>query len=169
MINIKPANINDAENLCSLFLKLDEETDFMLLEAGERKTSVEQQRVILEQFSSSNTGVFLIAEDEETANIVGSVIGQAGSVNRNKHCITLVIGILRAYSGKGLGKALIERHISWSKAHHFHRIELTVMRHNERAIRLYKSCGFEEEGIKKDSLFVNGKYVDELCMAKILV
>ena len=42
------------------------------------------------------------------------------------------------------------------------------MVHNERAIRLYKKMGFEIEGTKKHSLFVNGQYVDEYYMAKIL-
>jgi RimJ/RimL family protein N-acetyltransferase len=57
---------------------------------------------------------------------------------------------------------------SWARERGFHRLELTVMTHNERAIRLYKKMGFEVEGVKKHSLFVNGEYVDEYYMAKLI-
>jgi RimJ/RimL family protein N-acetyltransferase len=35
-------------------------------------------------------------------------------------------------------------------------------------IRKYKKMGFEIEGTKRHSLFVNGKYIDEYYMAKFL-
>jgi RimJ/RimL family protein N-acetyltransferase len=42
------------------------------------------------------------------------------------------------------------------------------MVHNEAALALYKKMGFEIEGRKKHSLLINGTYVDEYCMAKLL-
>jgi len=36
------------------------------------------------------------------------------------------------------------------------------------AISLYQKTGFEEEGIKRNAFLVNGKYEDELLMAKII-
>ena len=42
------------------------------------------------------------------------------------------------------------------------------MTHNERGVRLYRSMGFETEGVKVKSLKVDGNYVDEYCMAKLL-
>ncbi len=49
-----------------------------------------------------------------------------------------------------------------------HRIELTVMEHNTRAFALYKKTGFETEGIKRDSLKINGHYVNEHYMALLI-
>jgi len=42
------------------------------------------------------------------------------------------------------------------------------MAHNARAIRLYKRMGFAIEGTKRQALLVNGTYVDEYYMAKLL-
>jgi RimJ/RimL family protein N-acetyltransferase len=42
------------------------------------------------------------------------------------------------------------------------------MIHNEAAIALYKKIDFEIEGRKQHSLVINGSYVDEYCMAKLL-
>lgn len=48
-----------------------------------------------------------------------------------------------------------------------HRLELTVMARNERAIGLYRRHGFEIEGTRRDSVRVGGAYVDELAMARL--
>jgi RimJ/RimL family protein N-acetyltransferase len=49
-----------------------------------------------------------------------------------------------------------------------HRIDLTVMAHNARAKRLYDAMGYFEEGVNRDSLYVDGRFVDEIMMAKLL-
>jgi RimJ/RimL family protein N-acetyltransferase len=56
----------------------------------------------------------------------------------------------------------------WAEGIGIRRLELTVMTHNERAVGLYKKIGFEVEGLRKDSLYVDGRYVDEYSMAKLL-
>jgi RimJ/RimL family protein N-acetyltransferase len=47
------------------------------------------------------------------------------------------------------------------------RVELTVHTTNQRAIAAYKRCGFQVEGVRRSSLLVDGKYVDEYLMAVI--
>jgi RimJ/RimL family protein N-acetyltransferase len=42
------------------------------------------------------------------------------------------------------------------------------MTHNEAGLALYKKMGFKIEGTKKDSLFVDGVYIDEYYMSKLL-
>ena len=42
------------------------------------------------------------------------------------------------------------------------------MKHNVRAIGLYQKFGFEIEGMKKDSLLIDGQYVDEYLMGLVL-
>ena len=68
--------------------------------------------------------------------------------------------------GKGLGTHAVRQLV----AHGFgelglHRIALTVRTDNERAIRTYRSCGFQEEGIAREAAFIEGRFVDLLCMA----
>jgi RimJ/RimL family protein N-acetyltransferase len=80
-----------------------------------------------------------------------------------------VVGIRESHTGQGIGTAFFERLDSWARAHGIHRLELTVMVHNQRGVGLYQKMGFEIEGVKKDSLRVDGIYVDEYSMGKILV
>jgi RimJ/RimL family protein N-acetyltransferase len=55
------------------------------------------------------------------------------------------------------------RHLFWDR--NVHRVDLTVLAWNERAIRAYRRIGFVEEGTHRDHRFVDGTYVDELHMS----
>ena len=49
-----------------------------------------------------------------------------------------------------------------------HGLELTVMTHNTAGIALYKKQGFAIEGTKRHSLLLNGQFIDEFYMSKLL-
>ena len=61
----------------------------------------------------------------------------------------------------------MEKVDKWSKANDIKRIELTVICKNKRAVNLYKSMGFEVEGVKKASLKIDDRFVDEYYMGKV--
>lgn len=166
-MEIRSVKINDASQLVELFLALDGETSFMLYEPGERSISVDQQRERTKAFIDSVNQVMFVAENTDS-QIVGFVVGIGGSVNRNRHSLYCVIGIRAPFTGKGIGKSLMNSLLAWATRNSFTRIELTVMEHNENAIGLYKSCGFEIEGTKRNSLLVDGEYLNELYMSKLL-
>lgn len=42
------------------------------------------------------------------------------------------------------------------------------MANNERAQKLYAAAGYIVEGTKRDSLFIDEAYVDEIIMAKFI-
>lgn len=45
------------------------------------------------------------------------------------------------------------------------RVALDVLAANDRAIRLYRSCGFREEGVSREAAWKGGRWVDVLRMA----
>lgn len=94
---------------------------------------------------------------------------RGGSVRRNRHSAYIVIGILKQYQGQGIGAALFRELDRWARDTEIVRLELTVMAHNELAISLYFKNGFEIEGTKRKSLMIDGQWVDEYYMSKILV
>ena len=166
MTIIREIQESDAESFLSLCKRLDEESKFMLLEPGERKTTVEEQRNrIRDTLSKENQAIFVAEEDEM---LIGYLAAMGGNFARNKHSVYIVIGILEQYTGRGLGTKLFQSLETWAKEHGLHRLELTVMVHNQRGVSLYQKMGFEIEGIKRDSLLVDGSYVDEYYMAKLI-
>jgi ribosomal protein S18 acetylase RimI-like enzyme len=67
----------------------------------------------------------------------------------------------------GIGRRLIEAIVGLAR-HRVEQIQLTVVRDNEQARRLYASLGFLEYGIEKNALKQDGRYYDEVLMAKDL-
>jgi RimJ/RimL family protein N-acetyltransferase len=47
-------------------------------------------------------------------------------------------------------------------------MELTVMTHNRCAAAPYEKSGFVVQGTRRDSMLVEGNYVDEYDMARLL-
>ncbi|WP_231870308.1 MULTISPECIES: GNAT family N-acetyltransferase [unclassified Marinomonas] len=164
---IRHARVADAKHILNLSEKLAKESHFMLHEVGEQQLTLEQQESILSDFTLSSSKVFWVLEVDKC--IVGFCIGIGSTARRNKHNLYCVMGIQTAYTGKGLGRELLNSLELWASQHGFTRLELTVMAHNHKAIKLYLSHGFEQEGIKRQSLKIESEYVDEIYMSKLLV
>jgi L-phenylalanine/L-methionine N-acetyltransferase len=73
------------------------------------------------------------------------------------------------YTGKGYGKEMLQSIINLAGNKKFKRIELSVGKENTKAMSLYKSCGFEEEGVlrKYTYLKTEQQYIDEVLMSYI--
>jgi RimJ/RimL family protein N-acetyltransferase len=163
---LRIAGPDDAIALMKLKQRLDEETSFMLLEAGERDTSVAALTRHLEEVSRSENSAVIVAE--RRGKLAGYVELIGGEFRRNRSTTHLVIGVLAEASGKGVGTGLLEEAKRWAAARGLRRIELNVMAHNHRAIALYERAGFVHEGRRVDCLLIDGKFIDELYMALIL-
>jgi RimJ/RimL family protein N-acetyltransferase len=163
---IREIRESDAGSFLALSKQLDEQNKFMMLEPGERTTTLEEQeKRIRDILLKDNQVIFVV---EEQGLLVGYLAALGGSYARNKHEVYIVVGILEAFTSRGIGTALFQQLDAWAHRHHIHRLELTVMVHNTRGVGLYQKMGFEIEGVKKDSLFVDGIFVDEYYMGKIL-
>jgi ribosomal protein S18 acetylase RimI-like enzyme len=156
---IREATPADAERLLELKLALDSETEFMMLEPGERATEIADE-------ASGPNSVVIVADDG--ARLVVYVEAQRGAFRRNRHGAYVVIGVREDAAGRGLGRQLLDHLEQWAREAGITRLELTVMDHNARALRLYQRQGYEIEGRRRNSLRVGGRYVDELAMAKLL-
>jgi RimJ/RimL family protein N-acetyltransferase len=91
--------------------------------------------------------------------------------HRSSHIVYLGgLAVDPDHSGRGLGIALLNDIINWSRSRGFRRIELSVALQNEKAIRLYQRCGFQKEGIMKKYTYLaaENRYLDEVLMSLIL-
>jgi putative acetyltransferase len=103
----------------------------------------------------------------------GEVVGMAGLHTqqpslRRSHVRGLGIAISPEWQGRGAGRQLMNRLLAWADQWGgVLRIELWVHVDNERAIALYRSLGFVEEGRHKAYALKNGRYVDSISMARL--
>lgn len=136
----------------------------MMYEPGERPANIALQREELEDLCARENATLLLAWVGD--RLAGLVEVDGGTFRRNRHAATIIIGILQEFAGRGIGSHLLEAAEAWATSRGLHRLELTVMTHNQAAIRLYQRRGFEIEGTRRDSLRVDGIPTDEYLMAK---
>lgn len=103
----------------------------------------------------------------------GEIIGVAGlhlqqPSLRRSHVRGLAIGLAPPGQGRGIGRMLMTRLLEWADNWSgVLRVELLVHVDNDRAIALYRSLGFVEEGRHKAYALKNGRYVDSISMARL--
>lgn len=163
-MKIRRCEINDADNMLKMLLELDKETEYMLFEADERPNDINRVKAMINQ-SINGDNLLLIATEDD--NIIGFLSAQRGIIRKIKHTAYIVVGIREKFRGKGIGKKLFCELDLWAKENNISRLELTVMCQNSMAKQLYEKNGFEVEGTKRNSIFMNGKYIDEYYMSKI--
>lgn len=166
MITIRTATPDDAAAFLAMRAQIDLETTFMMLEPGERQTTVEQERERQAAIAKSDNKQTFLAEDD--GQLVGWLWANGGDFRRNHHNVHIVIGIKAAHTNQGIGTRLFQACEAWAREHGLHRLELTVMTHNQLGLALYKKMGFQIEGTAPDALRVDGEYVDLYYMSKLL-
>ncbi|MDQ0272777.1 GNAT family N-acetyltransferase [Cytobacillus purgationiresistens] len=166
-MHIREAIVGDGENLAILIKQVEAQSEYMLMEAGERKLSVEQQQKMIDRFNRSGNSAILLAETDEQ-QLVGYIIIVGGTAKRTLHSAYLVVGILKDYCGMGVGTSLFQHLDQWAREKELSRLELTVVTENEAAVSLYKKSGFDIEGVKRGSFVKDGEFFDEYYMGKLI-
>ena len=162
---IREAVPRDAEQLVALIADA-ENSGFMMFDSGERKMTAEQLAKRIEAMEKDASSTILLAESENALAGYMFVIGN--TLNRTRHSVYIAIGIGEKNRVQGVGTQLFAQLELWAEDRNVQRIELTVMINNRAGVALYKKMGYQIEGIKKNSLKVDGNYIDEYYMAKLI-
>ncbi|MDO5780357.1 MAG: GNAT family protein [Clostridium sp.] len=160
---------DDAQELLEYYLRNKEHLrEFEPVRDASFFTYETQKEILLESYRQLMTGVgsdLGIYKDNK-------LIGKAKISN-------IVYGVLKSgilgysidkeYEGKGYMKEAINLVLEYAKEYlDLHRIEASVLTTNERSKGVLLSCGFEEIGINKKYLYINGKWSDHITFYKIL-
>lgn len=160
--SLKP---DEAEAFWNMMNSLDFETEYMLYEPGERTKNLCRIESLIED-SLHGRDLLLVAEENQ--ELAGYISAQKGGLKRIQHTAYVVTGVRQKYRGRGIGSKFFEKLDEWAKGHQVTRLELTVLCPNTIALHLYEKNGFVIEGVKKNSMVLQGEFVDEYYMGKIL-
>lgn len=87
--------------------------------------------------------------------------------NQHVHMIN-GLGVDPDQQGVGVGRALVEAAVERARQQGARKVSLRVLAHNHTARRLYERCGFVVEAVLKGEFLLDGRYVDDLFMARYL-
>ena len=124
-----------------------------------------EEREYLARAAASDNALVLLALHEGT--IVGSLSFEGGRRARIRHTGEVGISVARAYTGKGIGRVLLEALIEWAEASGvIRKLNLRTRVDNTGAIRLYERLGWVAEGrITRDQGIAN-IFTDTLFMGR---
>jgi RimJ/RimL family protein N-acetyltransferase len=148
---IRPASADDAASLVALRDSVATEGVWVAAEPGER-TSLEESLTLASLLTHG--GLALVAEVEGT--VVGQLAVQRRQGRYESHRGDLSITVHRDHREQGLGRALLDTAVDWARAVRLGKLTLGVFPENLRAIALYRSAGFVEEGLLRGHLRVDG-------------
>ena len=109
-----------------------------------------------------------IAGHPDDDEVIGLLTLEGAPLLRLYDVARLNMAVTPSQNGKGVGRALVQYATECADASgQIRKIELLTRASNERAIRLFSSLGFIEEGrlrarLRRD----DGTYVDDVCMAR---
>ncbi len=105
-------------------------------------------------------GIVLLESDLYIGNVE---VGIKDSISRRG-----ILGIVifnQMYWAKGHGTEAIELILEYAfTTLNMHSVELEVFSNNPRAQRCYEKNGFKKSGIRREALFIDGKYLDSFLM-----
>lgn len=114
-----------------------------------------------------------LMEKGEVLRLVAEVEGKviAGSELRkrsghSRHVGNIGVGIRRGYRDIGIGTEIMRALTAHAKTMGLEMIDLAVASSNKRAIHVYEKVGFKETGRIPRFYYRDGKYFDEVIMAK---
>ncbi|WNS46334.1 GNAT family N-acetyltransferase [Paenibacillus sp. MMS20-IR301] len=166
---IRSAVKGDAKRLSGVRLQVDGETEHMDRIPGEAFIDEAGFERIIEADTDHPRNICLVAEAE--GGIIGYSRCAGNDLKRFEHKVEFGVGVLKQYWGYGIGRNLLKASIAWADDNGITKIILSgVLETNEQAIRLYKSLGFEIEGLlKQDRILSDGKYYSTYMMARYIV
>jgi RimJ/RimL family protein N-acetyltransferase len=149
-----------------LFLWLND-AEAAKLDLAYRPLDCVQFKSFMDQFAKDSSQVIFAIRRVRNPQIFGfTFLRKIEPVYRSAE-LGIRVGA-EADRGKGLGKRALVLILSYAwNTLNLHRVSLTVIAHNVRAIAAYKAVGFAEEGMMRDAAFIDGKWCDVAMMAAL--
>jgi ribosomal protein S18 acetylase RimI-like enzyme len=113
-------------------------------------------------------------EDVLVAEVEGRVAGyaivrQVLPIPSHAHVLDINgLAVDPEVQGRGVGRALVEACVARAQQQKARKLNLRVLGSNQRARRLYESCGFQVEGLLRGEFLLEGRYVDDVFMTRTL-
>ena len=165
-LSVRSATERDVPGLIGLINQLAVEATLLFVVPIDPVNGAEDLRQFLHATAASGNNAVLVAAVGE--HLVGLATATGGVHPAKRATVEIGIGILEAYRGRGIGRALMTGIEDWARIAGIHRLQLPVVATNEPAIALYRKSGFSIEGTLRESVRVDGRDVDQYMMSKLL-
>lgn len=168
MISIRTARPEDAQAVLDHARAIFVEGEFVLTTPEDFHMTEEQEAAWFQSNRDDPGKLVIVAEYE--GQIIGELNFSSEGRKRVRHHGELSMSVQKAWRDQGVGRALLRTLITWAEQHPvLEKLCLQVFANNTRAISLYASLGFREEGRQvRDIKMESGEYRDVLLMGRFV-
>lgn len=167
-ITFREAQVTDAQSFLDCMQLVAGETDFLVMDEGGLPLTEQEMAGVLSRTEEAYNQLCLLALVGQ--EVVGIINVRVDNKEKLAHIGDVFMAVRKSYWGQGIGRILLEEVGDWARDYAgLARLELTVQVRNERAVKLYQSCGFEIEGIKhRGAKSKEGEWLDLYYMGRLL-
>ncbi len=157
----------DGAELLAVMKSVIAESAHLLTEVDEFNYTAEQEEEMIKNFLNHPNKIIITPKINN--KIVGMLDFAGGSRRRIQHQGEFSMSVALDYQGQGIGQAMLEALIEWTKTQRIEQLRLSVTSKNISAISMYKKMDFIEEGRQpKRFKFKDGTYDDLVLMLRQL-
>jgi RimJ/RimL family protein N-acetyltransferase len=167
VVTLRPSQVDDLEPVWEMFSTLSDETlEFLPIPFNRERVEGWFKDI---DYTKVLPILGIIDEENETRIIASSTLG-FHSLELYSHRAEFGITVHDDYHSRGLGTILTGYMIDIARERGIRKVDLLVVAHNARAIRVYEKLGFEVEGRFRMNHFnaVLNEYCDEYRMGLVL-
>ena len=159
--------MQDAANLLAMKLNYLEDSKTIPLFLKEYPDDIKIETQLVKRLLKEKNSVLFVAESN--GELVGNIDFNGNQRLKLFHTGVIGMGIREEWRGKGVGSALMQALINWSKKNPFiSLIWLEVYDTNEGGKALYRKMGFKECGRMENFFHQDEKNIDKITMVRHL-
>lgn len=166
-ITVRLAIANDAAELLSLKLDYLKGTNTIPLFLNEYPNDLKQETQLITRLQEEKNSALFVAEYKD--RLIGNIDLNGNQRLKLFHTGVIGMGIKEEWRGKGVGHALMQALVTWSKDNpYITLLWLEVYASNNGGKALYHKMGFEECGRIENFFSEGNTYIDKITMVRHL-
>ena len=108
--------------------------------------------------------ICLVENDKYIGNVYMTSINMI-----NRSCESHVLSGERGYWGQGYAREALQLAIDYMKNERgIRRFEALILESNMASVRMHEKCGYVLEGVRRNAIFKNGEYQNQLILALLV-
>ncbi len=164
-LRVRSARPRDAGALFQLLESVAGETEpTLLIRPGESTAKLWRRRISAAGLDYRSLFLLGVLDGE----VVGNLGLERDPHPNSSHVAWVGMSVGREWRGLGVGSTLLGIAIDWAAGNGAEKLALSVFPENARALAFYERHGFAREGLREAQYQRNGRYHDEVLMARFL-
>lgn len=162
ILSLRNAITSDAETVVNFFKVTSDESENLSFSSDEYFVTPYEEKIVISNLNKNSKTIMILGFIDDVLCCIAEL--NSSVEIRLSHNTEYSITVLKNFWGIGIGSAVTNEIIDFAKDKNVKNIVLSVRGENSSAINLYKKYGFKTVGIKKDYIYIDGKYDDEISM-----